>query len=168
MSKQVSRITIISFMIALEVIMTRLLSVNTPLIRISLGFLPIVVVAIFYGPMFSTIAYMIGDIVGALLFPTGAFFPGFTLSAGLTGLIFGVFLYGKKVNIKTAIPVAVLVMLIPNMLLNNIWLYMLMGGKLWAILLSRLIKEVAMCIIQIILIPLIYKLISPIQKKLLG
>ena len=34
-------------------------------------------------------------LVGALLFPTGAFFPGFTLTAACTGLLYGLCLYRR-------------------------------------------------------------------------
>jgi ECF transporter S component (folate family) len=38
------------------------------------------------------------DLLGMLLFPTASFFAGFTLSALLEGLIYGLFLYNRPVN----------------------------------------------------------------------
>ncbi len=42
--------------------------------------------------MITTLA----DLIGATLFPAGPFFAGFTLSAFLTGLIYGLILYKRE------------------------------------------------------------------------
>ena len=80
-------------LLALDVVLTRLLAINTPLMKIGLGFAAVALCAILYGPWWAALVAALGDLVGALLFPTGAFFPGFTLVAVVGGLI-----YGKAVN----------------------------------------------------------------------
>ena len=37
----------------------------------------------------------VSDLVGAILFPFGAYFPGFTLTAAFSGLVYGLMLGGK-------------------------------------------------------------------------
>ena len=91
------------FMIALAVVLSKLVSINISFLRIGFGFLPIAVLAILYGPYVAAIGYGIADLLGAWLFPTGTFFPGFTVSAVLTGLIFGWVLYKKEVTFKRAL-----------------------------------------------------------------
>ena len=82
----VKKLIQISLLIAIEVILTRFCSINTPIVRIGFGFLPIAIIAMMYGPLSAGISYAIGDILGMMLFPTGSFFPGFTLTAFLTPL----------------------------------------------------------------------------------
>ena len=82
-------LVITAFMTALSVVLSKLVSVNISFLRIGFGFLPIAVLAIMYGPVVAAIGYGLADLIGAFLFPTGTFFPGFTVSAVLTGLIFG-------------------------------------------------------------------------------
>ena len=66
-------------LVALDVVLTRLLAINTPLMKIGLGFAAVALCAVLYGPWWAALTAALGDLVGALLFPTGAFFPGFTL-----------------------------------------------------------------------------------------
>ena len=82
-------IVITGFMVALSVVLSKLVSINISFLRIGFGFLPIAVLAILYGPAVAAIGYALADLIGAWLLPTGQFFPGFTVSAILTGLIFG-------------------------------------------------------------------------------
>ena len=67
------------FMIALSVVLSKLVSINISFLRIGFGFLPIAVLAMLYGPYVAAIGYGIADLLGAWLFPTGTFFPGFTV-----------------------------------------------------------------------------------------
>lgn len=90
------RLTVSALLIALDVVFTRVLAINTPLMKIGLGFAAVALSAMLYGPLWAALTAALGDLVGALLFPTGPFFPGFTLTAALTGLIFGYFLYLRE------------------------------------------------------------------------
>ena len=93
----ITKIAIIALMVALEIVCTRLLTVTTPFIRISFGFLPIAIVAIKYGPLQAGAAYIMADLIGFMLFPSGfAFFPGFAITAFLTGCVYGIFMYKRR------------------------------------------------------------------------
>jgi ECF transporter S component (folate family) len=164
MNFSVQTIIIIGFLIALEIILTRFLSVNTPIVRIGFGFIPVAIIAVLFGPIWAGVAYAIGDIIGALLFPTGAFFPGFTLTALLTGLTFGIFLYGKKVTWKTTLPASLIVCILLNLCLDTFWLYILMNNGIWALLPARLIKCGVMIVLQVIVLPVICGRILPFVK----
>jgi ECF transporter S component (folate family) len=164
MQFSVSTITIIGFLIALEIILTRFLSINTPIVRIGFGFVPVAIVAVLYGPLWAGLAYAIGDIIGAFLFPTGAFFPGFTLTAFLTGLTFGLFLYGRQISLKTVLPASLIVCILLNLCLDTLWLHILMGEGMWALIPSRLIKCGVMIVIQSALLPVICGKILPLIK----
>ncbi len=151
-----TRLLVMALLIAIEIILTRFLSINTPIIRIGFGFLPVAMVAILYGPWFAGAAYAIGDVLGALLFPIGPPFPGFTISALLTGVIFGVFLYKKPVSWKTVLPASLLISLLIDLTLNTYWLSILMGKGFLVLLPTRILKAIIMPPIQILLIPLVY------------
>lgn len=90
------QLTVSALLIALDVVFTRVLAINTPLMKIGLGFTAVAVSAMLYGPLWAALTAGLGDLIGALMFPTGAYFPGFTLTAALTGLIFGLFLYRRE------------------------------------------------------------------------
>ena len=86
----------VSLLIALSVIFTRFLAINTLYLKIGFGFVPIVICAILFGPWWAGAAYAISDFIGAILFPVGAYFPGFTITAALAGIMFGLLLYKKE------------------------------------------------------------------------
>ena len=147
-------LVIMAFMIALEIILTRFLSINTPILRIGFGFLPVAMLGIMYGPVWAGLSYAIGDILGMMIFPTGAYFPGFTLTAFLTGLTYGLFLYKKEsITWKTALIPCLIVTLVLNLCLDTLWLKILMGQGFFALLPTRILKCVIMLPIETILIP---------------
>ena len=67
------------------------------------------------------------DVIKYLIKPEGAFFPGFTISAVLGGMIYGAFLYKKKVTVPRVFAAQLLVKVFVNILLNTLWLNMLYG-----------------------------------------
>lgn len=162
-----STIPVVAFLMALEIILTRFLSINTPIVRIGFGFVPVALTAIIYGPWWAAASYAIGDILGALLFPIGPYFPGFTLTAFLTGMTFGLFLYKKQVMWKTVLPASLIICIVLNLGLDTFWLYLIMNQGVWALMPARILKTVIMIPLQVLLIPLIWKKLSPLIPKLL-
>ena len=135
-----ARLVTLGLLLAMEIILTRFLSINTPILRLGFGFLPIAIAGILYGPLWAGLTYALGDIIGAHLFPTGAFFPGFTLTAFLTGLVFGLILHGHEVTWKRSLVAAAIVVLVMDLLLNTYWLSILMGKGFLALLPTRIMK----------------------------
>ena len=70
-------ISMIGVLVALEIVLSRF-TIHTWNLKIGFSFVPVVVAAIFYGPLAAGLVGAIGDILSAVLFPVGAFFPGFT------------------------------------------------------------------------------------------
>ncbi len=112
--------------------------------------------------------------IGALLFPFGSYFPGFTLSAALTGLIHGVFLYEspeKPMNdgkfLVRVIISSVLALGGVSILLTSLWLNILYGSAYTAVLATRVVPQVVMLPIQVVIIFALRKLLKPAVKKYL-
>ena len=158
-------IVIMGFMIALSVVLSKLVSINISFLRIGFGFLPIAILAILYGPVWAAAGYTIADLIGAFVFPTGAFFPGFTLSAALTGLIFGLFLYKKDITFVRALAASAAVALFVNLLLNTYWLTFILGKGFGALLASRAVKEIASVPVMALLIAAMDKTVIKAVRK---
>lgn len=148
------RILFSALFIAATIVLARFLSIRTPIITIGFSFIPIMFSAIMLGPKYSTFIATISDIIGALLFPSGSYFFGFTISSLLTGLVYGLFLYNKefKINkifiIKLVIS-TLIVTLIINGILNTIWIMMISKGASNIIVPIRVIKQLIMVPIKI-------------------
>lgn len=152
-----SRLVTMAFLIALEIILTRFCSINTPILRIGFGFVPVAMMGIMYGPLWAALGYAIGDILGMIIFPSGMFFPGFTLTALLTGFVFGFFLKGKeKVTWKNVLPASIIILFGLNLFLDTYWLSIMMGDAFAVLLPTRILKCAVMLPIHLILIPLVW------------
>jgi ECF transporter S component (folate family) len=141
-------------MLVLEIILTRYLSVETPISRISLGFIPICFVAIKYGPKQAALIYAISDILGMMLFPKGLYFPGFTLTSIIVGYIYGIFLYRKPMKDLTII-IMIMAVGIVHLILNSAWLSLLIRNDLkyyFVIFIHKIPQFFIMSIIQYFLI----------------
>ena len=154
----VKKLVQISLLIAIEVILTRFCSIQTPIVRIGFGFLPIAIIAMMYGPLSAGISYAIGDLLGMALFPTGgSFFPGFTFTAFLTGVTYGLFLYNKPKTWPRIVGSVLTVCLVLNLGLDTYWLSILMGKGYLALLPMRIMKAAIMIPVQAIIIGVIWK-----------
>lgn len=150
------RLVTIALLIAMEIILTRFLSINTPILRLGFGFLPIAVIGMMYGPLWAGAAYAIGDILGANIFPTGDFFPGFTLTTFLSGFVFGFILHGHEVTWKRSLLASCTVVLLFDLVLNTLWLSILYGNAFMVLLPTRIIKVAFAIPVETALIKITY------------
>jgi len=153
---KLKKLIIISLFIAIEIILTRFCSISAPVVRIGFGFLPVAMLSILYGPVWAGVAYALGDMLGMMIFPLGPYFPGFTLTAFLTGVTFGLILYRKPITTKRAFIAALIVCGIWNLVLDTYWLYILTDNGIVALLPARLIKVAFSIPVQTILIPVVW------------
>lgn len=158
-------LTTLGFFIAIEIVLSRWLSFQTWNFKISFSFVPIVIVAMLYGPLASGMVAGIADVIGAILFPIGAYFPGFTLTAFFNGIVYGIFLK-KKQSMPHVIIAVCITHLVGSLLLNTFWISMLYGTPFLALLPLRIGQNVVMMIVQIVVIPMISKLLVPRFKAL--
>jgi len=147
-----SRLTQVSFLVATEIILSRFIGISTPIVRISFGFVPVALIAILHGPVYAGIGSALADFLGSILFPTGAYFPGFTLVSGLVGICYGLFLYQKPRNIWRVLLCVSIVCLPLQLGLNTLWLMMITGKGYLALLPTRAVKSLAMIPVQVVVI----------------
>lgn len=147
-STNTQKVVYIGLLTALHILLKQFLTINTPIARIGFGFVPLVVVAILFGPLAAMISGAIGDLIAAFLIASGPFFPGFTLSAILTGLLYGLFLYQKPRSPWRILTSVLLVTVFISLGLNTIWLHMITGKGVLALLPSRVMQNLIMIPVQ--------------------
>lgn len=167
------RILLNALLIASCVVLGRILSIRTTIITIGFSFVPIMLGAIILGPKHSTFIATISDIIGALLFPTGSYFFGFTITSFLTGLIYGLILYRKEFKIDKSFIIrliisTILVTALLNGLLNTIWIIMISKGASKIVIPVRILKQLIMAPIQVITIISLCKILEERLKKLIN
>ncbi len=161
-----------ALMIAAEIILTRFFSVQTPIMCISFGFIPVVFAATMFGPVYGGIVGGISDFIGFMLFPSGPFHPGFTFVAALDGITYGVLLHrtkDKKWSRKELLCRVFLIVLITDLIfglvLNSMWLAQLFDKGYFALLPARIVKELLMGGIKFFFIPVIFKTAETLERE---
>ena len=156
-------VAVLGLMIALEIVLSRF-QIHTSDLKLGFGFVPIVVAAVLYGPIAGGMVGAIGDVVSAILFPVGQYFPAFTVTAFLTGVIFGLFLY-KKESILNVVLSVLLTQAVISQFVNTYFISILYGNPYWPLFVTRLAQTAVMSAVQIALIILLTKKLIPILKK---
>lgn len=156
-------LALMGLFLALGILFTRILKpLDLPYLRISFGFLATALCSMLLGPFLGGINAALADIAGFFLFPSAGaiFFPGLTVSALLTGVIFGIFLYKKPITIMRVSLAVLIITIFIDMLLNTTWLSILLG-RAWMVLFPmRALKSVIWLPVQVFFIYYIWKYIS--------
>lgn len=150
-------------LIALNIILSRFLSINAWNFKIGFTFVSVFIAAYFFGPVFGAIVAGVGDVLGAILFPIAAFFPGFTLTAVLTGLLYGVLLHEKQ-TMPRIVAVVVIDQLVFSLLLNSLWISILHGAPFLPLVATRTVQCLIMIPVMFIGILSITRLLAPMRK----
>jgi len=167
------RILLCALFIASCVVLGRILSIRTTVITIGFSFVPIMLGAIILGPKYSTFIATISDMIGALLFPTGSYFFGFTITAFFTGLIYGLFLYRKEFKIDKSFMIRLIISTIIvtgvlNGVLNTIWIIIISKDASKIVLPIRILKQLIMAPISVFTIISLCKILEERIKRLVN
>jgi ECF transporter S component (folate family) len=156
-------VTLIGFCVAMEVILARFLSFHTWNMKIGLSFIPVAAAAMVGGPLAGGLTGALGDLIGATLFPAGPYFPGFTFSSFLDGLIYGLFLYQKNVSRRRIMASVILTQVCISLLLNTFWLSLLFHTPMNILFWPRLFQCAVGIITKLIVLSVI---LPPLQKRI--
>lgn len=151
-----SSIAMMGTLIAIEIVLSRFASISAWNIKIGFSFVPMAIAAMILGPVKGGIVGAVADFLGAVLFPIGAYFPGFTFTAFLTGAIYGIFLHEKQsfVRIATAVGINQLIL---SLFLNTLWISVLYGASYGPLFLTRILQCAFLIPVQLSTIYLISK-----------
>lgn len=153
------KIVLTALLIALNLVLERLVpSYKIWSQDISFGFVAVAFAAAFLGTPYAVAVAGVGDLVGSLLFPFGAYFPGFTLTNCVYGLILAEFIY------KNATPVKIVICVILNkitcsLMLNTLWISIMYRGGIdafFVVLTARLIGTAISAAIELVVLLLIF------------
>ena len=158
-------IAYLGVLVAAEIVLSRFLSINAWNIKIGFNFVPIVIAAMLFGPLPAAAVAAMGDFLGAVLFPIGPYFPGFTLTAFCTGLVFGLFLHEKRTPGRVFAAVAIN-QLVFSLLLNSLWISSLYGSPFLPLLSTRIIQCAVLAPVQFVMIMAINRVLS--QTRLMS
>ena len=162
-----------ALLITISIILNRFISIKTEMLVISFTYIPIMLSALWLGYKYSTLVAVLSDLLGALLFPFGPYFSGFTVSAAISGLIYGLFLYNngeemsnKQLVIRLTIS-SLINLIIVNIFITSFWIQMLYGKAYLVVVASRVVTQLVMIPIQVVTMYGLEKFSRPYVKKYL-
>lgn len=154
-------IVVLAMLTAVEIVLSRFLSISLPTLKLSLSFLAVAFAAREYGPWGGAAVGAAGDFIGAILFPIGPYFPGFTLTAGLCGIVYGIChrYYSPFITLVAEF--------INNFILsaglNTLWIMILYDDTLAALLPLRLFQATVTTAVGTVLLILMEKYVPHIN-----
>ena len=162
--KSTQMIVTLGLLVALHIILSRFLSINAWNIKIGFAFAAVFVGAYLYGPVGGAMVGGLGDFLGAILFPIGAYFPGFTLNCALTGVVMGLLLYKKQSPLRVVISAAINELGI-SMWITPLWISILYGSPYWPLIVSRLPQIAILFVVEIVVTLLLIKIMENIKAR---
>lgn len=137
-------------------------------LKISLAHLALAPTAMLFGPVAAGIQGALSDFLGYLLRPSGPYFPGFTLTALLGGVIYGLILYQTERKLWQIVLARTLICVLVNIGLNTLFLTMLYGPAQIAALPLRIAKNLIQLPIDCVLLTAVCRLVRRIPLAHAG
>ncbi len=172
-------LTTSSVLIALGVVLSFLRIPISTVTEITLTGLPIAAGGYLFGPWIGMLIGALIDVCGFLVAPKGPFFPGFTISSALVGMIYGLFLYtkwwdakdgrqgllraGKKGLVLRIIAAHLLKTVFISLLLNCFWLSAFYGMTFKVVFLASVPKEAINFPIEVFLIYSVVRILKRVR-----
>lgn len=139
--KNVRTIVICGLLIALNCVLS-IYSLNIGgYLKLSFGFVTLPAVSLLFGPITGCIVGAVQDIFSYIVRPTGAFMPIFSIISATSGLIYGMFLYRRKVSFIRTFLMNLVIVTVINTLFNSIAMAPLMSKGIVAYLPARIVKN---------------------------
>jgi len=137
-----------------------------PTLRVSFAFVFQAAAGMLFGPVVAAMQCVAADLIKSLLLPTGAFFPGYTLTALLTGVVYGCFFYRARVTWPRALCAKGLVNVLLHIGLNTLWMAMTLNQGVWAILPDRVLKNLGLLAIEVPMLVATHTILRRIPRRL--
>lgn len=131
-------------------------------LKIYFSFLVISLGCYVYGPAVGILVGFANDTLGFLISSFGEpYFPGYLITAMLSGLIYGTLLYRQRITVLRLVVVRLVINYGSNVLLGSVWKAMLYGKGYYYYFTTGLVKNTSMLPIEVLLMVLMFQLALP-------
>jgi len=156
----------VGMLIALAFVLERLFPiVNTPTLRITLTFIPMMCCGMFFGPIWGAFAFGIADILGWPIMGLTPI-PLILVSRILTGFLFGLILNREDLKMwPHSVASALSTQIICGAGLATLGLSLFTGTPYFPLLWSRVPQHLILIVLQIAVFPVLLKLREALRKN---
>ncbi len=136
-------------------------------LEIRFSFLALALSCALYGFWPNLVFAFVVDLLGWVVHPSGAYVPLFALVLMVKAFIYAMSFYGKdKISIPRVVVTQFLVCLICNVLLNPLLLTMMYNMPYWALVASRIVKNLCMFPIECVVLYLAFRLLPAARTRM--
>ncbi len=162
--KNTKYLAIMAVFIALHVVVSSMYIPVAENLRISVAFLVTGIEGAIIGPAAALVSGALADLIGFMLFPSGPFFFGYTLTAMIGAMIWGMFLYNQKITVLKLACAKIILNYFVNVLMGSLWSSMLYSKGFLYYAANSLIKNTVLLPLEIIALVLVFSVMIPILK----
>lgn len=163
--KRLKVLTFAALLSALSIAISGLYIVVGENLRVYFTFFITAVGCSVYGPVMGMLAAAVTDTLGYIMFPSGAYFPGYMLSEMAGALIYSLFLYRKRITVLRLYGAKLLVNFLVNVLLGCLWSKILYGQGYLYYLVKSLIKNTLLLPLEVISLSALFALVIPVFSR---
>ena len=159
-------VTVTALLLAVRIALSALFIPVGENLRIYFSFIPTSLACFVGGPIFALCYGFSADIIGFIAFPSGTFFPGYTLSSMLGALIYALFLYRQRITILRLFLCKLTINVFVNIILGSLWRYIQFGKGYYIYLVPSAIKNFLLLPLEVFLLYVIFQAMIPILKRM--
>lgn len=138
-----------------------------PTLKIYFSFVFVSIGCAVYGPIVGMMAGAVVDTLGFVFSGYGEpYFPGYLLSAILSGFVYGVMLYDKRVTVSRLLLTKLIINYGLNVLLGSVWKAMLYGKGYYYYFVSGLAKNTLLLPVEAFLMAAAFRLLPIVKKRI--
>lgn len=163
--KNTKYLALMAIFIALRIVVSTMFIPVAENLRIGISFLVTSVEGAIIGPAAGLVSGALSDLIGFMLFPTGPFFIGYTITAMCGSLIWGLFLYERKITVLRLAAAKFIINYFVNVLLGSTWSAILYSKGFVYYAANSLIKNTVLLPLEIILLVVVFSAVIPFLKK---
>lgn len=157
-------IVLLAILLAINVVVSFIYIPVAPNLRIYFTFIITMMIASNFSLSECLIYSVLEDLISFFLYPTGPFFPGYTLTAFLSMLIYWLFL-NKKVDLKNIMISKAIVNIFINVGLGSLWSSILYSKAFIVYASTSLVKNLILFPIEALVFFSFYKFVQPLFDK---
>lgn len=165
--KNLNSLVAAALLIAIGVVLRGLFIPVGENLRITFAFLSYALGGVIFGPLMGGVFGLCFDLVGFMLFPSGGFFFGYTISSICYGVVYGLFFYRMRLSVLRIAVCKFTVNLLINVGLGCLWSSMLYGKGFLYFAATSSVKNLILLPIEIVMLFVVMRALTPflVQKK---
>lgn len=131
-------------------------------LRIYFSFFVPALGSLIYGPFVGMLSGFASDILGYFVHPSGGFFPGYTVTAILSGLVYALFFYRARITVVRIFFCKFCINLFINVGLGSLWSAILYGKGFYYYMAKSIVKNTLLLPLEVLLLVLFFQMLLPV------